>query len=434
KAYLMLFEQIMANYLANLNGIKGLYSIDKEQRNTYWSMALDAQHIEGVHDFYPQPDDRESWSKALGSILNGFDHYHERKNRLLDYLLALYGESFSQNSLRYFDYYYQGREMAEQIVDNKIDYLMAVVELGRDKAKAGDYRGKSWHERASSGLHQRVGRLLGFEHTRACSLIKGVLNQGFKLARHGTYSHLKAGSDELSFIDMEAGELLPVTLWEQAKELSAVELREVIGDSIPLRNNLLSDLLLQGGVELERYRLFRSAERQEVQLCFGTAEGQYWHLGDYADLDSGMQGGNALRRLLIDLNIQCEGFHLIEHILLRPLAGAVHEELELPPNEDYFAHRISLIFPGWTARCNDHDFRSLAEETVRLNVPAHIYAEFYWLGFHEMYEWEALYANWLDLKAREGVHLTVLDRASARLLRYLLDLRARKQQHRADRP
>jgi hypothetical protein len=164
-----------------------------------------------------------------------------------------------------------------------------------------------------------------------------------------------------------------------------------------------------------------------VQLGFRTVEGPYWHLGDYADCERGMQAASALQRLLIHLNLECEGFHLIEHILLRPLGDDRHEGLELPPEGDFYAHRISLIFPLWTARCHEPDFRLLAEETVRLNLPAHIYAECYWLGFHEMYEWEAIYVNWLDLKSRDQVHQSVLDRASARLLRYLLNLRTSKQ-------
>ena len=437
KGYLLLFEQIMANYLANLDGIKGLYSIDKEARNSYSFRVLDKE-ISGVHELYPGPDKQgreteeqykkrkiKDWIEILSRIVNENDHYHERKSRLLDYLLALYGESFTQHSLQHFDCYYQARGMAESIVTNKIDYLASVVELGRDKAMAGDYRASSWHERATTGLHLRVGKLLGFRHTRAGSLIEGLLKEGLKLARHSTYKHLKTGTDELSFIDIEAGELLPVTLWEEAGRCSLSELREIIDDSIPLSNNLLSDMLLRGGVDIERFRLFRQANREAMQLCFRTSEGLYWHLGDYPDVAGGIQGANALQRLLIHLNLESEGFHLIEHILLRPLVSDHHEDLELPLDGDFFAHRISLIFPGWTTRCRDLDFRLLAEETVRLNLPAHLYAEFYWLGFHEMYEWENLYSNWLDLKSRPQVHGEALDRESARLLRLLLNMRGK---------
>ena len=427
KAYLMVFEQIMTNYLANLNGIRDLYSIDKTHRNTYSYMALDDRQITDVRDFYPDPDDPDSWGKVLDSIMHEFDHYHERKSRLLDYLLALYGESFSQNSLRHFDYYYQGREMAEKIIDNKIEYLVSVVELGRDRAKAADYTGKDWAERASSGLHQRVGMLLGFDRTQAGPLVQRLLQEGLKLARHKTYEHLKVGSPELRFIDPEAGELLPLTLWEKAKKLSLRELRQLVGNCIPLNNKLLSDRLLREGVDIGRLHLFVHPAQQEVQLCFRIDEDRYWSLGEYPDLDLAMQAGNALQRLLIHWNIVCEGFHLVEHVLLRPTAGTAHEGMSTSCGADFFSHRISVIFPAWTARCHDPDFMLLAEETVHLNLPAHVCVDFYWLGFHEMYEWEQGYANWLDLKSRDPADVTALDRAAVNLLRFLSERRPSKE-------
>ena len=36
-----------------------------------------------------------------------------------------------------------------------------------------------------------------------------------------------------------------------------------------------------------------------------------------------------------------------------------------------------MIFPSWTARCNDLEFRNWAEDLVRENCPAHITPEIY---------------------------------------------------------
>lgn len=427
RGYLVLFEQIMANYLANLNGIKQLYSIDKDQRSSYAFTPLDDSHIRDLRQLFTEPQDPHCWDKALGPIVQGYDHYHERKGRLLDYLLALYGESFSQNSLRHFDHYYQGRAMADRIVDNKIDYLMSIVEVGRDRAKGANYRGRDWRERASSGLHRRVGLLLGFTHNQAGSLVRGLLREGLKLARHKTYEHLKAGTPELRFIDPAEGELLPVAVRPEAATLSRDELRSLVGDGMPFTNRLLSDLLLCEGIDPGRFHMIRRAGAAEVHLCFRLDADRYWWLGDYADADAGTRAANALQQLLIRWNLACEGFHLVEHILLRPLSGAVHEGPDPGTEADFFSHRVSVLFPGWTARCRDADFRLLAEETVRLNLPAHLYAEIHWLGFHEMYEWEEGYANWLELKAGESGDPAVLDRASAGLRRLLLALRTKQE-------
>jgi hypothetical protein len=422
KAYLLIYEQIMANYLANLNSIPRLFSVDKESRDTYSFMPLNNQQIPGLDALYP-----ENPGETLKSTVSDFDNYHERKSRLLDYLLALYGESFSQHSLRHFNYYYQPHEVAEKIIDNKIDYLKAVVELGRDRAAAGDCRGASWNERAMSGLQRRVAMLLGFKQQSSGSLVMGLLQDGLKLARHEAYEHLKAGTHELKFIDMEGreafdeGSISTVPLWEAAKDLPRSELREQIGDSIPLKNNLLSDLLLRQGITIERFSLFRMKSRQDFQLCFRSGGNQYWYLGSYTDRESGIRAANALRHLLIHLNSETEGLHLLEHILLRPLGCASHEGLDLPPGEDFYTLRISVIFPAWSARCHDPQFRLLAEETVRLNTPSHIYAEIYWLEFDEMYEFEELYEEWLSLKSKLPADAAALNSLSCSLIRILRD-------------
>jgi hypothetical protein len=63
----------------------------------------------------------------------------------------------------------------------------------------------------------------------------------------------------------------------------------------------------------------------------------------------------------------------------------------------------------------------LAEETVRLNTPAHIYAQFFWLEFHELHEFEGLYIQWLKVKGEAADDSAELDRLSGSLRRFLLE-------------
>ncbi len=90
-----------------------------------------------------------------------------------------------------------------------------------------------------------------------------------------------------------------------------------------------------------------------------------------------------------------EGLHLVEHLLLRPIGSALPIP-DLPM--DYYTFRVSVVFPSWPARCADKEFRKLAEETVRINAPAHIGVDIYWLGFQEMLEFEIIYHDWLECK------------------------------------
>jgi len=112
--------------------------------------------------------------------------------------------------------------------------------------------------------------------------------------------------------------------------------------------------------------------------------------------------------------------HLVEHILLRPLNRKNHASKV--PN-DFYAFRISVIFPSWTARFNDPEFRKFAQETVRLNCPAHVLPDFHWLGLDQMRTFEGLYRKWLDAKCdREGV-AEKIDDGSRALIAFLGALR-----------
>lgn len=108
------------------------------------------------------------------------------------------------------------------------------------------------------------------------------------------------------------------------------------------------------------------------------------------------------------------GFHLLEHILLRPGPGDLNQEglifgLPLsqegdrPPLKDPFSLQISFIFPGWLDRFNEvknPGFRRSVTKTIREETPAHIRIYVQWVGVAEMRIFEQTYRIWLDnLKA-----------------------------------
>ena len=422
KSYLVIFEQILTNYIANLGSIKTLFSIDREQRSSYSVMLLDQQQISELDSIYPEdPFD------VFNRIIERFDNYSDRKSRLLDYLLALYGESFTQNSLRHFNYYYSKDEIDQTIVTYKINYLKSIIELGRDRAAAPDYTALSWNKRFHSGFHLRVSMLLGFERLTARSLTMTILKQGVKLIHHSVYEHNKAGSHELEFINIdELGKsgrdsFENVSVFALEKNVSLQDLRQMIGDAIPLNNNLLSDVLLREGIYIERYKVGSLTSQQNYQLTFETSKNQYWYLGTYRDKKSATQAANSLRHLLILLNKESEGFHIVEHILLRPQGKKQYAVMSDIEGEDFFSFKISVVFPSWSARCYDKQFRMLAEETVRLNTPAHVYPEFYWLDFRKMYDFESIYLEWMRLKRNQESDQVSVNKYAQKLIVFLLE-------------
>jgi hypothetical protein len=416
KGYLLIFEQLMANYLANIDALKTLFSTRAGADTTYAVQALDPQQIADLKAVYPKDP-----GQVFRGIMGRFDNYNERKSRLLDYLLAMYGESFTQNSLRHFNYYYGKDEIEKVIVKNKIDYLESIVKLGRDPAAAPDYNATGNGDRRG-GLSIRAAILLGFERRQANSLTDAMREHGFE--------ELIAGSGELrpgsSAERAESGydHLKPPPLEPLEKSVTVEELRANIADIIPLEDKSLSGLLLTNGIYINRYRI-GSAGQGRVQLFLIDEGEQWWQLADFTEESSAIEAVNSLRKLLLAVNRDSEGLHIVEHLLLRPQVSAMMSHTEQV--DDFYSFKISVIFPNWTARCCQPEFQNLAEETLRLNSPAHILAEYCWLNYADMNEFEGLYDAWCKLKNSRNPAPADLDYSAAQLKEFLLAHHEKRQ-------
>ena len=424
KAYLLIFEQLMANFLANLDSIKKLFSVNVDPPASYAVQTLNQQQVGDLDAVYPSDADR-----IIARIVAGFDNYYQRKSRLLDFLLALYGERFSQNSLRHFSYYHSKDEVEQAIVANKSAYLESIVELGRDRAAAYDYSAVPGGQ-DRCGMQLRVAMLLGFEQHKEHTLTAAILDQGFKLCAHQDFLQLDADSAEQKIHDLtELGQsdldsLEQPYLLAPDQNVSLQQLHENISDTFPVLAGQLSGLLFRDGIYLERYRLVTIDAHQGHDLIYMIDENRYFRLGRYADKAAAVQVANDLRRILLLLNKASEGLHVVEHILMRPQLQNVASVPGIENGEDFYSFRISVVFPRWTTRCHSKSFRMLAEETLRLNTPAHVLAEIYWFDFTQMVEFERVYERWLALKRDYDADPEELDQASRQLIEFLCNQRS----------
>ena len=108
-----------------------------------------------------------------------------------------------------------------------------------------------------------------------------------------------------------------------------------------------------------------------------------------------------------------EGFHIVEHILLRPKvndasSGTTDDFLQVDVDadgniiegkKDPYSFRLSFIFPDWPERFADADFKRYIEKIVQRETPAHILAEIYWLEQPAMQTFETAFKAWLTITA-----------------------------------
>jgi hypothetical protein len=134
-----------------------------------------------------------------------------------------------------------------------------------------------------------------------------------------------------------------------------------------------------------------------------------------------------LRQSLLD---GCEGMHVFEHILLRPLP-ILQRNIPIksdkddpdygyfplcPTNADgcdcddvdYYSFRISVVLPYWPSRFRDMAFRQFAEDTIHRETPAHILPRFCWVGLKDMIELEEYYQAWFEENSKYKPNMNTL--------------------------
>jgi hypothetical protein len=361
-------------------------------------------------------------------VYRDFDDYPDRKGRVLDHLLGLYGERLPQNSLRGFADYYDHGELEDALVEHKATLLKNIVGWTRDRGSGFDYGKPSWNKPPPcegkppncSGLQIRIGQLLGFERNYSRSLTSWVR----KIPR--TIISAEPNASETTHADGQEN-LTKVFVTPGIWPDSAPELRGMRDDLVriwPIQSRSLSMTLLRTGINKDRYWCEHRRDRQERLLLLELDDEdqadetrRLWKLGQFPDEHAARRAACYLRTFLIRLNRECEGSHVIEHVLLRPT-----QERSAAADPWFFSHRLTVVFPNWTARFQQRTFRRLAEETVQLNCPAHLRARCVWLDFEGMHTFEECYEAWLAAKIaycdgpEERETTTAVDAAAARVI------------------
>lgn len=160
--------------------------------------------------------------------------------------------------------------------------------------------------------------------------------------------------------------------------------------AMPVLRDALPAPLLRAAARPE---LYQWAPAAGGQLWLGPDEhGRHWLLLDDTDDTRSQDHARALHEAACQLQATSEGMHLVEHLLLRPMATA---EAGAPPVEEASGTQVTLVFSGWTARGADPRFRSLAAQIVAREAPAHLRCRLLWLDARQMQAFEAAWQAWL---------------------------------------
>ena len=423
KGYLLLFDQHMADYLAMLGNLRRLFSTVEprpravagvsdqpdRKRETYFCQVLGDDAFPGIARFYPRYAEG-----ALKKLLSDYNH-NDRTRRLLDYLLALYGESFRDDSLRtpasarsaQTEGAALDAKTAEDdaILDEKYAWLRDIEAVTRDRAAAADYTRDFGESR--SGLEARLSRLLGFEKnnhiTGECvRVIEHILLRPTGQTRKDVPA---------DFYRFRISVLFPA--WpepcrdENFKRLA----EEMVRSSCPA--HIFAEV---HWIDRERmqvfdglYRTWWELDKREPAAQADAANALIEFLCQIGRRELGrMEEALSELRGLESSPVTGETYRLIEHTLLRPTATETHKDV--PAN--FYPFRIAVLFP----ECGNRRLMNDAEEAVHANCPAHLHADIYWLRPDEMARFDRLHRYWRKRRETAASAPSVMADAAARAL------------------
>lgn len=193
RGYLLFFDQLMANYLAQLAHVRELFSSDPTITSTYYSQAVQsfrnhAKLYVGGADADPHKR-AQAMAQAAAALLPP-DDKGERRSRFLDHLIARFAERFHDFAnimrARALSPADEDRIAAELIAD-KCAFVNSYPALSAERAQGYNHAVSDpkalWESLNVSGLEKRIAGLLGIKDARRRELAKteGAETEGMYL-------------------------------------------------------------------------------------------------------------------------------------------------------------------------------------------------------------------------------------------------------------
>lgn len=166
KAYLLLIEQVMANYLSQLVNVRNLFSVEVEDSplQTYFNQIPDT--IGDVSSVIGT--DNDSFLEFLNTISESDKKLIRRKNQIIDHLLSRFGETYDTSLITKLDTSIfddlSEYEVQLKSLKSKLNYSKEIVRLGRNRIKGFNYKLKHDQDQNISGLKQRLCIILNIEN------------------------------------------------------------------------------------------------------------------------------------------------------------------------------------------------------------------------------------------------------------------------------
>ncbi len=344
KGYLLFFEQLLFDYLVNLNHLRDLYTMDDSpEQATYGTVLEKLQDISALI-LKEDPNEKnpdiilQQFSEFLRELVEPRDRFFQKRNTFLNHFLARFGEDVSEyESISRF----VGEEES-RLVKDKVNMLKnkEYKRISSGRAKGFNYADPEfWETGRVSGTERRISRLLGFRNIRRRNLVPDFIVTEAVMS-------LDKKKQAVQKTNAKGKPVQIVKILSPDKQRVLITSVEVVEGCCT--EDLIQDILTNADINkhLKVQDLFNRRARRSAgpigefwfELYDGPNEDTAVLLAESDHFENKDQRDEVLKELTSALRKinENEGLHLVEHILLRPRFDEIMDENNEP---------VSVSFP-----------------------------------------------------------------------------------------
>ncbi|HVV55279.1 MAG TPA: hypothetical protein VHC47_08145, partial [Mucilaginibacter sp.] len=384
KAYLLFYEQLLRNYLEQLSHFKDLLSLDESIDKTYFNYVFTDADIKGISEVYDITGDE---LQALSEDQNTF---LDRRNRFLDHLMARFAESFNDYALMLYSYTDSKKVADEILIKDKIAFIKDIPFAGSNRARAYNYKDSSniCNDNNIAGLKKRIEQVLGLKQFDDYVDVFDVTDSSGNAIKRPWYliddsgvTWLVSKADYLSYTP------------EDARVMAKTD----ANDDLPYLINAAN------------YQVKKSSSGKWIIVVNDAGSNIIAQYPNEFSKNTDATAYIATIVAFVNGLVTANKIFIVEHLLLRPrnrpgtlipngdalLPICISADCNVCGDEDPYSYRLTIVMNGEKGLANSGiEFRRFAENTIRMEVPAHLAPKICWVSDVQLQKFETLYCTW----------------------------------------
>lgn len=344
KGYLLFFEQIMANYLAQLSNIGDVLSIniDKGDSCTYYGNPLynvpDVKYlIRAFTSKYPEmseqdwelfkKDGKNGYIEALNGSLENEKTFEERKNQLFDHLLARFNEFLTPYPVQLYCTLYE-TNLNDDRISTELRWKSTILK-NLPKFSSGRFRAINYlktRKTADQWDFAAKMRLLLYisDDSTGRKLCAALDNESISIEASGDKSFFASGPEIKPLAEPSWQSDMPQILIDKSEIDSLIKEGQIIrNENVPNDAFLFQKQefsILKHALDIRNFRIGPEPEKEgSFIIIYKAPDQEKWTLiSRFLTHASAMKSLKNLIDYIRKINIKSEGFYLLEHILIRP--------------------------------------------------------------------------------------------------------------------